>query len=224
MGLTPRLLGGIDRDTALAVTVQLGTGAHRLLLDCGQGCPEQLTRGELRQIEHIFFSHFHVDHVAGFDGFFRWVCDREEPPVSVWGPPGTLAIVHHRLQGFLWNLVHPGQPGRWVLHEVDESVVRRGVVLAREGFSKLHPLPDLDHDEPLVDAPAYTVRCIALDHGAVSLGYRVDEKPRFRILPEALAAHGLEPGPWLKAVAETATPGDATVEISGREITVAPPA
>lgn len=217
MSLTSRILGAAGRDNALLITLHSGTASHRLLFDCGQGCSDELTRGEIRQIEHLFFSHFHIDHVAGFDGFFRVNCDRQEPPVNVWGPPGSLEILHHRARGFLWNLVHDGQPGEWYLHEVDGDQVRGGRLLAREGFSILHDEGTTPASGPLVDTAVYSVSCLALDHGTTSLGYRVLEKPRRKVRSEVLDALGLRGGPWLRPVLDLGADDDSLVEIEGRK-------
>src|SRR5262249_27743817 len=105
MGLAFRVLGQPGRDNALLVTVDTGKTVSRLLFDCGDGCLNELTFGEVQGIDYLFFSHLHMDHVGGFDTFFRCTYDRTTKPNRIWGPPRTGAIMQHRFQGYMWNLV-----------------------------------------------------------------------------------------------------------------------
>src|SRR5262249_29916747 len=108
MSLSFQVLGGAGRDNALLVRVDSGQAVSRLLFDCGDGCLWDLPFGEVQTIDHLLFSHLHMDHVGGFDTFFRCTYNRTAKPNPVWGPPCTGAILRHRFQGFLWNL-HTGQ-------------------------------------------------------------------------------------------------------------------
>jgi ribonuclease Z len=71
MSISYQVLGEPGSDNAVMATVNTGQSQHRLLLDCGEGCLREVPRADIQSIEAVFFSHFHVDHVAGFDGFFR---------------------------------------------------------------------------------------------------------------------------------------------------------
>lgn len=71
MSLTVRVLGIPGRDNAVLVTVDSGQAITRLLFDCGDGCLWQLPFGAIQEIDHVCFSHFHMDHIGGFDTFFR---------------------------------------------------------------------------------------------------------------------------------------------------------
>jgi phosphoribosyl 1,2-cyclic phosphodiesterase len=71
MSIKYEILGEPGRDNAMLATVNTGQSQHRLLFDCGEGCLHRVSRAEIQVIEVLFFSHFHIDHVAGFDSFFR---------------------------------------------------------------------------------------------------------------------------------------------------------
>src|SRR6266545_5908384 len=75
MPLTYQVLGRPGTDNALFVKVDTGQSQTRLLFDCGDGCPHQVSP-ELREVDHLCFSHLHMDHVSGFDLFFRVNFDR----------------------------------------------------------------------------------------------------------------------------------------------------
>jgi ribonuclease Z len=137
MSLSFRVLGNFRNDNALFVSVDTGQHVSRLMFDCGDGCPHALETGDLLAMDHLFFSHFHMDHVSGFDLFFRLNFDRE-PAVNVWVPPGGTEILHHRFRGFEWNLVGPRQPGTWLVHEIDPQRIRTTRFHAREAFRAAH--------------------------------------------------------------------------------------
>src|SRR5579862_462485 len=93
MSLCIQVLGNAGRDNALLVTVDSGQAVSKLLFDCGDGCLWQLPFGEVQEIDHLCFSHFHMDHVGGFDTFFRCTFNRTAKENHVWGPPQTAEII-----------------------------------------------------------------------------------------------------------------------------------
>ncbi len=104
MTIRYRVLGQPGRDNALYVELDSGQSITRLQFDCGEACQRELGVSEIRAIDHLFFSHFHVDHVAGFDSFLRSNYNRPDKPVRIWGPVGAADIVHHRLRGAIWQI------------------------------------------------------------------------------------------------------------------------
>jgi ribonuclease Z len=65
-------------------------GGERLLFDCGEGTQRQLTRSiGLVELEEVFITHFHADHVLGLPGMVKTFNLRgRERPLTVYGPPG----------------------------------------------------------------------------------------------------------------------------------------
>ena len=88
MAIRFKVLGGAGQDNALWVEVDSGQGIRRLLFDCGEGCLSGLAFADVQATDHLFFSHFHMDHVSGFDSFFRANFNREDRANRIWGPPG----------------------------------------------------------------------------------------------------------------------------------------
>jgi ribonuclease Z len=76
MSLSFQVLGDAGRDNALLVSVDSGQAVSRLLFDCGDGCLWHLPFGDVQTIDHLCFSHQHMDHVGGFDTFFRCTFNR----------------------------------------------------------------------------------------------------------------------------------------------------
>ncbi|MFC6750295.1 MBL fold metallo-hydrolase [Deinococcus aquaticus] len=96
--LRTRVLGRPAEDNALWVVADSGQGQTRLLLDCGAHVLDGVPFAEVQATDHLLFSHLHMDHVGGFDDFFRATFDRPAP-THAWGPPGTARILGHRFQG-----------------------------------------------------------------------------------------------------------------------------
>jgi ribonuclease Z len=220
MTIAYEILGEPGRDNALLVTVDSGQSQHRLLFDCGEGCLAKISVSQVQAVEAVFFSHFHIDHVAGFDTFLRMNWARPDAPVRIFGPPGAIKIVHHRLRGYTWNLV-AGVPGQWIVTEVGTGRLRSSRFLTAEGFETEHPIQDpLAPAGVLYHGDCIAVRAHTLDHGTPCLAYTVREDDRQNVDTDALRALGLQPGPWLKAVKDEGVAADTSIGIAGNEYLV----
>jgi ribonuclease Z len=69
-------------------------GGDRLLFDCGEGTQRQLVRSTgLVELEEVFISHFHADHVLGLPGMLKTFALRQrERTLAVYGPVGLRAL------------------------------------------------------------------------------------------------------------------------------------
>jgi ribonuclease Z len=197
MAINYQVLGTPEGDNALWVTVDSGQSLKRLLFDCGQNCLGALSRSEIQQTDHLFFSHIHLDHVAGFDEWFRCVFNRETQANQIWGPPGSGRIFHHRLRGYWWNLVQ-GLPARWLVHDVHPDEVISSRFELQEGFENRYDAGTRPHQGTILEETAFTVEAVQLDHHGPCLGYLVREPERVNVDQERLRALELVPGPWLE--------------------------
>jgi ribonuclease Z len=75
-------------------------GGDRLLFDCGEGTQRQLLRSVgLIDLEEVFVTHFHADHVLGLPGMLKTFSLRgRDRPLTVYGPRGL---------GELFGLLRP---------------------------------------------------------------------------------------------------------------------
>lgn len=218
MSIEARVLGGAGRDNALALRIDTGQAIHRLLFDCGEGCATELPRAGIMTIEHLLFSHLHMDHIAGFDTVLRATWNRPAPMI-VWGPPQTARILHHRLRGVMWNL-HTESDGAWIINDAHPDHIAPFRFEARDAFKHARQNPILPFSGLLIDQPAFTVHALHLDHRTPSLGYVVRETPRVQIDTARLQAIGVQPGPWLREIKETRPDEAGTIAIKGREYAV----
>jgi ribonuclease Z len=210
MSLTYRILGTPERDNALLVHIDTGQSIDRLLFDCGDGCISGLGFSEVQAVDHLFLSHLHMDHVGGFDSFFRCNYGRDTKPNQIWGPPQTARILQHRFQGFLWNL-HEQMNASWRVSEVHADGIHTTRYELREAFAITHEDGSRPHQGVICDGTAYTVEAFAMEHRTTTLAYLVREKPRRNIDPARMASMGLKPGPWLKQLKDSADGADSVV-------------
>jgi ribonuclease Z len=69
-------------------------GGDRLLFDCGEGTQRQLVRSiGLIELEEVFITHFHADHVLGLPGMLKTFSLRQrERALTVYGPRGLHSL------------------------------------------------------------------------------------------------------------------------------------
>lgn len=80
------------RNTA---SVLVARGGERLLFDCGEGTQRQMQRSlGLVQVDEIYFTHFHADHVLGLPGLLKtYDLTERERPLVLYGPRGLRDFV-----------------------------------------------------------------------------------------------------------------------------------
>ncbi len=219
MSIQWKILGQPGADNAVFLTVDSGQAVDHLLFDCGEGCLNSLRPSQIQSIAHLAFSHFHMDHVSGFDTFFRHNYNRPDTPVSLWGPPGTIELMHHRFQSFSWNL-HQGQPGEWLVREIDGSSIDGARFLTHEAFAKAHSLPSIPQSNSVVlETPRFSLEAFLLPHRTIpSVAYRVTESERRNICPEALQHSNHSPGPWLKALTDNQLSNEEQIRVGDVEV------
>ncbi len=101
-------------------------GGDKLLFDCAEGTQRQLLRSSvgLLELEEVFVTHFHADHVLGLPGMFKTFALRgRELPLAVYGPRGLVELL-----GSLKRVV-----GR-LSYEVKVVELEPGDVLERDGY------------------------------------------------------------------------------------------
>ena len=80
----------------------LVAGGKAWLVDCGDGALEQLAAAgyEPSQVNTAFLSHLHLDHIGGLQGLIglRWFKPGPHSLLTIYGPPGTDAVVAGILQ------------------------------------------------------------------------------------------------------------------------------
>lgn len=104
------------------------------LVDCGDGVLERLaTAGyDLPQVNTVFLSHLHMDHIGGLQGLIglRWFGAQKKLPVlTIYGPPGTDAVV----AGIMRSLKPPVEIGMGVGRPISTPEQMTRVVIIKGG-------------------------------------------------------------------------------------------
>lgn len=211
-GLEPQLLGTPGYDNALYVKVLTGQSIHRVLFDCGEACASSLSSLELSRVDFLFFSHLHFDHIAGFDHILRINFDREPKPLVIFGPPRTAEILHHRLQGVLWDRVE-GSGGEFLITDISHESLTTYRFRSNDGFRGIELVGRIPFQGVIVDLPEFQVEVVILDHGSPSIGYALSMKPTWNVATERLKELQLTPGPWLQKVKDPHIPADTELMV-----------
>jgi ribonuclease Z len=171
------------------IALQLPQQSPFWLIDCGEGTQYRILESPLRlsNLERIFITHLHGDHLFGLVGMLasRSLQIGSESPVTLYGPAGLEAYVRCSLDISHTYLGYP-------IHFV---VVKPGTI----------------HEEE-----AYRVECAPMQHGIEAYGYAMIEREKpgaFDV--EQARALGIPSGPLygrLKAGETVTLPDGRTIE------------
>ena len=182
-----------------------------LLFDLGD--LHNLPARKILKVDHIFVSHTHMDHFIGFDHLVR-ICLGRNRHIALFGPPGFIQDINHRLRAYTWNLV--GQYTNDFILDVTELHPGRSLQTARfecrKGFA-MEAGPDIPAlDGLLTQNQLFSVRAACLDHKIPSLAFCFEERRHLNIMKSALLEMNLPTGPWLNDLKEHILRGTADEE------------
>lgn len=179
-----------------AVYVDFLFERRAMLFDLGD--ISALPARKLLRLTDVFVSHTHMDHFAGFDTLLR-ICLGRDRALTLYGPPGFIDRVEHRLAAYSWNLVH-NYPTDFTLiaAELNGETLRRARFRCHARFAR-EPLADQPAaDGVLLDEETLRVRAVRLDHDIPCLAFALEEKLHLNVWKNRLVELGLPTGPWLK--------------------------
>ena len=191
----PVLVNGPFGDPGLYVDVLFEQRA--LLFDLGDIAALEPRR--VLRVSDVFVTHTHMDHFIGLDRLLRLSLGRDRP-VRLYGPPGFISQLEHKLAAYSWNLVANYASDFTIhAHEVAaDGLLRRATFHCRERFTRRDDDPLAVRDGVLLDEAAFRVRCVLLDHQIPCLGLALEERTHVNVWKNRLAEFGVEPGPWLR--------------------------
>ncbi|MFE9097731.1 ribonuclease Z [Streptomyces sp. NPDC007264] len=136
-----------------------------ILFDPGEGTQRQMLRAGVaaHDLHRICVTHFHGDHSLGLAGVIQRI---------------NLDQVRHRITA------HYPESGQRFFERLRYATAYRETVRVTEA--------PVAADGPLAVTPAYTLEARRLSHPVESYGYRLVEPDGRRMLPERLAAHGIQ--------------------------------
>lgn len=191
-------------------------GRRAVLFDLGDVNP--LSPRELLRVSHVFVSHTHVDHMAGFDRLFRLCLHRPSPLILI-GPTGFADQIEHRIRSFTWNLLDETSVD-FCLCAMDYNgtlLTQAAEFHAREAFVRRDvPAPEFPDGTAWAEGD-FRVEAVALDHGIPSLAFALKEIMQVNVWRGVLADMDLPPGPWLneaKQAVRRGFPDDHPIAVS----------
>lgn len=195
--------------------LQHSYSGEALLFDLGD--LHKLSAKQILKVSHIFISHGHIDHLIGFDHLLRLTLNRPKH-LHLYGPPGIITMIGHKLKGYHWNLTAHYEL-LITVHEVHEKSIEQSTFACRHKF---HPEPGTTQARKgatIFEAPTFTMSATTLDHGIDCLAFTLKEPLQVKIRPEELNRRNWSPGPWLSKVRlalQSNHPTDTVIEIAGR--------
>ncbi|MGA8936897.1 MAG: MBL fold metallo-hydrolase [Pseudolabrys sp.] len=205
----PTLVNGRTGDPVLYIETLFERRA--ILFDLGD--LSNLPARKLQRLEHVFVSHTHIDHFIGFDRLLRVLVGREKT-LKLYGPSGFIENVHHKLQGYRWNLVD-----RYVsdlaleVNEVGTALdTHKARFRLKSAFTAENMASGRATDGILCHEAGFRVETAVLDHRTPCLAFAIQETAHVNVWKNRLEELGLPIGPWLRelkrAVVERKSDGD----------------
>jgi ribonuclease BN (tRNA processing enzyme) len=161
----------------------VSAGSHHWLVDCGDGAVERLAAAKrlAAQVDKVFISHLHMDHIGGLQGLIglRWMTNA--PGVlTVYGPPGTDRLVSGIVESMqpsarIAIALKGGKPHPRPQDVVNAVILRDGSDLTVDGV-RVRAVRNSHFDErPGVPADVGTESLsYRFDAGAYAVGYTGD--------------------------------------------------
>ena len=150
-------------------SILVEAGEQKFLFDAGRGALLRLTQTNVKykEIQGVFFTHLHSDHVVGFPDLWLtgWLTGRRAAPLRVWGPEGTKSMMSNLEKAFEFDIKarisdNTGAPAGVVIKAED---INEGVLFENNGVK---------------------ITAFLVDHGRVkpAFGYRIDYAGRSVVL------------------------------------------
>jgi ribonuclease Z len=212
-----QLVNGVFGDPTLLV--DFGFERRALLFDIGD--VSRLSTRQLLRVSDAFVSHAHMDHFAGLDHLLR-VCLGRDTGIRLYGPPGFVAQVGHKLAAYTWNVVDHYQTEFVVTaHEVSQDWRLSSARYSSRHRFEAEPLGETAlRPGVLVDSPEFRIRAAFLDHATPCLAFAFDEAFHINVWKPRLQALGLPTGPWLTELrrhVRAGAPDDTSIVIRWRD-------
>lgn len=190
-----------------------------ILFDLGDLRP--LHPRKILKASYVFVSHTHMDHFIGFDHLLRLSLGRNRH-VRLFGPPGFIDHVKHKLMAYTWNLVEE-YTNNFVLEVTEltcEHTLKTSTFSCRQAFGEEHQEMEKPFEGILTENKLFVVRACCVDHRIPTLAFSLEERFRLSIMRNALLEMGLATGPWLNKLKDhilEGAPPETAINVKWRE-------
>jgi ribonuclease Z len=171
-----------------------------LLFDCGEGTQRQLKFAKIKitDVDKMFISHLHGDHVLGIPGFLQTLSSSEyTKKLIIYGPKGMKEFMSNLFKTFIFE------------NTLDMEII------------------EIEKDGLLVDSKKYQIEAYKLEHSILTYGYRFIEKNTRKMNMAFIESKKIPFGPLLGKLqrgediefkGEKITVQQATILVKGRKI------
>ena len=192
--LLPRLVNGPFEYPALFIRFLFENRA--IMFDLGD--IHALSTRDILKLTHVFVTHTHMDHFAGFDRLLRIFLGREKQ-LHLFGPQGFIRNIEGKLGGYQWNLAENFTNSFSIIAtEVRANHQVSMTYHCQDRFLPTRESSEMPFESRLLQEPSFTVSTAILDHSIPCLALSVKENFHINIKNDALKALGLKPGPWIQ--------------------------
>ena len=150
-------------------SILIEAGDQKLIFDVGRGALQRLAQIKVKQreIQGVFLTHLHSDHVVGFPDLWLtgWHHGERDTPLLVWGPKGTGKMMSHLEQAFEYDIK---------IRLYDDRPLPEGVIIEAKDITE-----GVVYEKNGVKVTAFDV-----DHKPIkpAFGYRIDYAGRSVVL------------------------------------------
>jgi len=142
--------------------------------------------------------------------------------MTVWGAPGFVDRLEHKLRAYAWNVVHRyAVPLVIEARSLEADGTRRGARFdSRAAFGRRDLPVEAAQGDVLLEEPLLRVRARIVDHEMPVLAFAIEETARVRVAADRVAAMGLATGAWLqalKAAVLAGAPDDDMLDVRWRD-------
>lgn len=173
-------------------------GGRGILFDLGD--VSRLSSREILRVTHIFVTHRHMDHFAGFDQVLR-LCLYRDMRLTIIGPAGLADAIEAKLAAYEWNLLDDTSRDFSILAcDWSEGAFREASLFEARAAFRRHEQPPPHSGRSgnlLLDEPEFRIETATLDHGIPCLAFAFQERTRVNVHKARLDEMGLPVGPWL---------------------------
>lgn len=163
---------------------------------------------KILRVSHVFVSHTHMDHFCGFDRMVRILLARDKR-LQLFGPPGFIDRVEHRLASYTWNLVDTNPVDFTIIAcEFDGEKLSSARFRCRNRFFREQGVVSSSVNGMLLDDESFRIRSVTLDHRIPCLAFTLEEKNHVNIMKNRLLEKGFPVGPWLTELKTAVLRGD----------------
>ena len=203
------LVGGAVGDPL--VHVRLRNRRQSLLLDLGDA--GRLAARVAHQVNHVFLSHAHIDHISGLTWLLR---SRLGPfgPCRIFGPAETISRIENFLGSITWDRIGDSGPV-FDVFEITGMTLRQTRLQPGKKPCTRDSTPI--GDNVILKEKNFMVKAVICDHNIPSVAYALLFQPEITVRKDRLKAMDVPAGPWLgtlKQCIHDDTP-EAEIEMPG---------